>query len=289
MTHVLDFLTERFHEVFQFNTIAGFRCAILAYHEHIGGITVGSKPRVSALLSGIYNNRHPQQKYTFIWDVKQVIEFLTTLPYDCDLSLKDLTLKLTMFLALTPATKVSEICYLNIRYLIKHNSGYIFNFGKNTKTSKKEKPRSSIKFIPLDTNKNLCVCHHIDLYLEKTKEWHKTDPQLLLSFIGPHLGVSTLTISRWIITVLNLSGIDTRTFASDSTRSASSSKAKTSGVSTAEIIKRGYRSGSSTFENFCHKEILPEEVNFQLIIQKCFEERSKFVTIMTFTFARDMT
>ena len=56
-----------------------------------------------------------------------------------------------------------------------------------------------MKFIAFDTNKNLCVCKHIDLHLEKTKEWHKTEPQLLLSFIVPHRGVSTSTVSRWII------------------------------------------------------------------------------------------
>ena len=78
---------------------------------------------------------------------------------------------------------------------ITHNSDYIFHFGKNTKTSKKEKLRSPIKFIPFGTNKNLCVCHQIDLYLEKTKEWHKTEPQLLLSFICPHRGISTSAIS----------------------------------------------------------------------------------------------
>ena len=154
-SHLRIFLTDCFHEGFQFNTIVGFRSAISAYHEPIGGITVGSNPRVSALLSGIFNSRSPQPKYTFIWGVKRVIEFLTTLPYDSDLSLKDLTLKLAMLLALTPAAKASEICFLDTRYLIKHNSGYIFHFGKNTKTSKKGKPRSPIKFIPFGTNKNL--------------------------------------------------------------------------------------------------------------------------------------
>ena len=169
LTHILDFLTECFHEGFQFNTIARFSSAIAAYHDPIGGITVGSNPRVSAFLSVIFNSRPPQPKYTFIWNVKRLIEFLTTLPYDSDLSLKDLTLKLTMLLALTSAARASEICYLDTRYLIKHNSGYIFQFGKTTKTSKKGKLRSAIKFIPFDTNKNLYVCHHIDLYLEKTK------------------------------------------------------------------------------------------------------------------------
>ena len=186
MTHIVDFLTEYLHEGFQFNTIAGFRSTISAYHDPTGGIKVGSNPRVSALLSGIFNSRPLQPKYTFIWDVKRVIEFLTTLPYDSYLSLKDLTLKLAMLLPLTSAARASEICHLDTRYLIKHNSGYIFHFGKNTKTSKKGKLRSPIKCIPFDINKNLCVCYHIDLYLEKTKEWHKTELQLLLSFIGPH-------------------------------------------------------------------------------------------------------
>ena len=140
------------------------------------------------------------------------------------------------------------------------------------KTQRPVRKGNPIRFISFDTNKNLCVCQHIDLYLEKTKEWHKTEPQLLLSFIGPHQGVSASTVSRWIITVSNLSSIDTNTFTNHSTRSASSSKAKPSGVSTAEIIKRRYWSRSST--SFYRKEILPGEVIFQLTIQKCFEERS---------------
>ena len=101
------------------------------------------------------------------------------MPYDSDLSFKDLTLKLAMIFALTSAARASGICYLDTRYLIKHNSGSIFRFGKNGKISKKGKLTNPIKFIPFDTNKNICVCHHIDLYLEKTKEWHKTEPQLL--------------------------------------------------------------------------------------------------------------
>ena len=143
---------------------------------------------MSALLSGIFNNRPPQPKYIFVRDVKRVIEFLTALPYDSDLILKNFTLKLTLTLTST------------LRFLTKNNSGYIFHFRKNTEISRKGKLRKTIIFIPFDPNKNLlCVCHHIDLYLERKKEWHKTEPQLLLSFIGTHPGVSTLTISRWII------------------------------------------------------------------------------------------
>ena len=105
MTHILDFLTDCFHGGCQYNTIAGLRSAISAHHDPTEDITTGSNPRVSALLSGIYNNRSPQPKYTLIRDVKRVTEFLTTLPYDSDISLNDLTLKLTMLLALTSAAR----------------------------------------------------------------------------------------------------------------------------------------------------------------------------------------
>lgn len=85
--------------------------------------SVGSNPTVSALLSGIFSNRTPQLQFAFIWYVKEVIEFLTTLLYDNDLSLIDLKLKLTMLLALISAASASEIRYLDTRHLIKHNSG----------------------------------------------------------------------------------------------------------------------------------------------------------------------
>ena len=85
--------------------------------------SVGSNPTVSALLPGIFSNRTLQPQHAFIWYVKRVIEFLTTLLYDNHLSLIDLTLKLTMLLALTSAASASEIRYLDTRYLIKHNSG----------------------------------------------------------------------------------------------------------------------------------------------------------------------
>ena len=82
--------------------------AILVYHDPIGDIPVGLNSRVAAPLSGIFDNRPPQPKYAFIWDVKRVIEFLTTLLYDSDLSLKNLTLKLTMLSALGSAARLQK-------------------------------------------------------------------------------------------------------------------------------------------------------------------------------------
>ena len=96
---------------FQFNTIAGFRSAISSYHDPIDGVAVGKHPRVSALITGVYNNRMPQPRYTFIWDVEIVLQYLSNLHSEKGLSDKLLTFKLTMLLALTAASRASGICY----------------------------------------------------------------------------------------------------------------------------------------------------------------------------------
>jgi len=82
----------------------------------------------------------------------------------------------------------------------------------------------------------------------------KRETQLLLSFVKPHKAVSTSTISRWLVEILGLSGIDTSTFTGHSTRAASTSKAKILGVPTKEILKRGHWSKESTFRGHWSKE-----------------------------------
>ena len=52
----IDFLTDCFHEDYEYNTIAGFISAFSAYHNPIQGVSVRQNDRVSALLSGIFSN-----------------------------------------------------------------------------------------------------------------------------------------------------------------------------------------------------------------------------------------
>ena len=246
-----------FDEGFQYSTIAGYRSALSAYHDPIDGVAIGKHPLVSSLLTGIFNKRFPQPKYTFIWDVQKVVTYLSSLD-STNISDKSLTLKLTMLLVLTSAARAHEICFLDSKYLVKHSSGYTFHFGRPTKTSNRNRIKPPMKFYPYEPDLNLCVCHHIDLYMKRTLSWRKGDSQLLVSFINPHKPVKIATISRWIMEVLSLSGIDTNTFKGHSTRSASTSKALSEGVPLKEIIKRGCWSTSTTFEKTYRKEVVGE-------------------------------
>ena len=131
---------------------------------------------ISALLAGVYNIRPPQPRYTFIWDVKKVIDFLATLNSSRELKLEDLTLKLTMLLALTSAARASEIGFLDILYLIKHSPGYTFHFGKNTKISKRSKPRDPVEFHIFRENQSLHV--DVDVLIYTLKGQRKNEDKI---------------------------------------------------------------------------------------------------------------
>ena len=58
------------------------------------GKPVGKRPRVCALLTGVFNQRPPQPCYTFVWDVEIVLVYLkTNVSVNSQLPDKDLTRK----------------------------------------------------------------------------------------------------------------------------------------------------------------------------------------------------
>ena len=215
-------------------------------------MTVGKHPRVSNLLSGVFNKR---PKYTFIWDVETVLKFIRFLPTDKSISDKLLTFKLTTLLSLTAASRVSEITNLDIDFLDKHHNMYIFTFSKVSKTWKQGQKTPTLDFKVYDLDPSLCVCRTIDQYLERTRSGRGIHKQLLISLVQPYHGVTSSTVSGWIVNMLGLCGIDTKTFKAHSARSASTSKASSIGISLSEIVKRGQWQSDSTFRKFYHKNI----------------------------------
>ena len=77
------------------------------------------------------------------------------------------------------------------------------------KIAKKGKPRPPIKFQILVPQKT-CVCHHIDLYTEKTLNIRNKENQFLFARNSPHKAVCAWTISR-LVHVLSSAGIVTST------------------------------------------------------------------------------
>ena len=109
------------------------------------GFSVGKHTRVCNLVAGVYNKRPSEPRYCFVWDVETVLRYLKSLPVNKLLSTKMLTLKLTMLLALTSASRCSEIRHLDNRFYTKSEGKICFNVIKPTKTSKANKPFTSVR------------------------------------------------------------------------------------------------------------------------------------------------
>ena len=101
----------------------------------------------------------------------------------------------------------------------------------------------------------LCIVKCIQEYITRTTPLRGDETQLLISFVRPHKAVSKDTIGRWIKSVLANAGIDTSQFGAHSTRAASTSAAKNSGLDMATIMKAAGWSNASTFALFYHKPI----------------------------------
>ena len=101
----------------------------------------------------------------------------------------------------------------------------------------------------------LCIVACLQEYVIRTKPLRGEETQLLISFVKPHKAVSKDTMGRWVKCVLANAGIDTNQFGAHSTRSASTSAAKQSGLDIATIMTAAGWSNASTFALFYDKPI----------------------------------
>ena len=109
----------------------------------------------------------------------------------------------------------------------------------------------------------LCVVAHLQQYIKMTAPFRNTGThQLLLSFVQPHKQISTTLILKWCVTVIKESGINVNIFGSHSTRSASASKCKKSGLSFKEIAKSAAWSNEKTFAKFYDRPIQEDFSNY---------------------------
>ena len=160
LNYILKFLAELFTNGSAYRTINCHRSALSAYHNDFDRVPVCQYPRVTALMSVVFNKRPPQPKYTFTWNVEKVLLYIGKLYPNENLTDKDLTLKTTILLALTAASRSLEIKNLDLRFMTKSNNSY-FTLAKLFKSWRKGKAPPSLEFLSFPTEKSLCVCESL--------------------------------------------------------------------------------------------------------------------------------
>ncbi|XP_019859607.1 PREDICTED: uncharacterized protein LOC109587826 [Amphimedon queenslandica] len=209
----------------------------------------------------MFNKRPPLPKYRSTWDVNVVISlFQNNRGHSDTLSLKQLSYKLAMLLALSSAAHSSDIFLLDLRFRSFSQEGVTFQLASPSKTRRSGPPRS-IFIKRLITEPILCPVSTLESYMYE-RATLSFRPQgsgmanpLFLSFNRHHKPVASSTISRWITATMKEAGIDTDAFQAHSTRAAASSRARSTGVPVEDILKCAGWSRRSTFERFYYKPI----------------------------------
>ena len=110
------------------------------------------------------------------------------------------------------------------------------------RTSRPGKHLSSIEFQSYKEDRTLCPVLHIAEYVKRTALLRENQHGFFISYQKPHKDVSVDTVSRWLKTTLQLAGIDIEKFGAHSTRSASTSAAKSMKIPTDIIMQNGHKS-----------------------------------------------
>ena len=166
--------------------------------------------------------------YLTYWPVAKVLNFLSKRHPASSLSLKQLTLKTIALIALFSSDRGQTLDHLDINNVEITDRGISFIVTKKLKRHKK-----SINRVQSDIN-SLNVSGYATAYMKKTplrqNENGKHSPAKLFLSWATKQEVSKQTISRWLTTVLALSGTVTNKFKAYSYRGAGISAAYATGL-----------------------------------------------------------
>ena len=246
----INFLVVLFDSNIGYSAINTARSALSSIAMLPDGSQFGTHTLVCQFVEGVFELKPSLPKYKSIWDVRIVLKHLSEYLTPQKLTLKKLTLKTTMPLALLSGQRCHTLQRLSVNNMVLGKDTCKFTIVELLKTSKPGRHMSELVVKAYTPDNRLCPIACLSEYVKRTSTIRKECGQLLLSFQKPHKPVSTDSISRWLKEVLAMSGIDTTVYKGHSTRSASTSVAETSKVPLSTIMENVGWSNAETFRTF---------------------------------------
>ena len=264
---MIDFLTSLVTLGLGYDSLNTARSALSSLGLTFEGFRVGCHPLVVRYMKGAFNLNPPKPRYSCIWDVTLVLTALRGMAPVDQLSLRDLTLKVTMLMALVQAARVQSLHMLSKDGYKRTEDRFIFMLNGSIKQNRPGYRVGSLEFKAYPPDERLCVYVGLNEYLVRTRDLRigtGGGSLLLLSYVKPHGHVTRDTISRWIRTVLDMAGIDSTVYGGGSVRAAAVSKARANAVPLATIMGKAGWTREGTFARFYNKEIVAAVDGFQI-------------------------
>ena len=158
---VVNFLAHLHTQGYQYRSLNSYTSAIASLHTPIDGVSIGQHPLVSRLLKVAFQTRPPLPRYTETWDVAVVLSYLDSQSVDENLSLKLLSNRTVMLLALSRPSRSADLSKLDLRGYRNTPEGAVFLPTALAKQSRPGKPLTEFFF---SENRKLCPVFSLDLY-----------------------------------------------------------------------------------------------------------------------------
>ena len=123
-----------FWEKNEYSAINTYKSALSAYHVKVDNHPVGKHPKVCNLMTGLFDMNPPKLRYMFIWVIEQLLIFIKGIRNNTELPDRHINLKLALLLFLSSAGRCFEICYLNIKFMVRTPSSFRFFFTNVTES-----------------------------------------------------------------------------------------------------------------------------------------------------------
>jgi len=252
----VNFLTTLVKNKASLSAVCTARSALSCKLTSYEGVTFGNTDLVKRFIKGVFESNPTFPKQSETWDVNIVLNEIKTWTPVNNLTLKQLTLKAVMLIALLSGQRCQTMATLNIETMSLNDKRCTFFVHSLLKQTRRRVHQKPIELLAFKDEPDLCIVTTLKEYLNRTKPLRGNDTQLFISLQKPHRGVSTDTISRWIRDVLDTVNIDTSVFSAHSTRGASTSAAKQAKIPIKTIMDAAGWSRPTTFANFYNKAIM---------------------------------
>ena len=166
--HVVNFLVRPFAAGKEYRTINVYRSAISMTLPKIDGVNAGQHPLVCQVMKGIVQKKSPLPRYPASWDVSKALIYIKSLGSNESMSLKQLSEKLLLLLALTSAERGSELAAHDLRFKKYYPDGVEFKLPELTKSVRVGKNLKVSFHASFPQDNLLCPCECLWAYEART-------------------------------------------------------------------------------------------------------------------------
>ena len=242
---LLNFLADEFQRGLKYTYLRGYTAALAKFTQDV------DHNALSSLLKGIHNSRPPVPRYSAIWDVNLVLNYIGAMKTD---SMMDCTLKTAALLMLLSGNRVNMLSNLRVDSMVLTDTECTFLFKNVLKHTRPGKTEDPMVFRAYPDHPSLCPVKAVLKYLEMRGPLTAV-PELFVTTRKPYSVAHHDTITRWLKKVLEFSGIDTGRYTAHSYRSASTSAAALGGVSISTILKSACWANVGTFREYYQRDL----------------------------------